>query len=112
MRYKGYKLITEEELKRYLEFLYIERKLKISEIAEEIGASIATTSRLFKKFNFKLNQNTSRIPYEEYGFESQEHLLTTINQCLALNMTKKEIAKNIGCNEKTISRICKKYIKL
>lgn len=110
MRYKEYKLMTEDELKRYLEFLYLERKLKISEIASEMKISIATVSRLFDKFKIELNQNKSRIPYEKYGFESQDHLLSTISHCLTLNMTKKEIAKNIGCNEKTILRICKKYI--
>jgi AraC-like DNA-binding protein len=109
MIYKKYKQMTEEELKRYVEFLYVDKKFKIDKIADNLGCSIATASRICKKFNLVLDQNMSRIPYNDYGFTSIEHMLDTIKECLNLNMTKKEIAKNMNCNPKTLSRICERF---
>jgi transposase len=101
--------MTNEELEKYIKYLYYTKKLKIKEISKTISCSNATVSRLFKKYNIDTKLHKTRINYKKYGFESLEHLMLTLAGCIQNSMTKKDIAKNFGCNIRTIHRLCKKF---
>lgn len=110
MHYHKYKHMTDVELERYMSYLCLQKKMKLVEIADNLGCSEATASRLATKYKIPIGIiHKSRIPYEKYGFGSLQHLLLTIGHCLRSGMNKKQIADNIGCSPRTIKRICTKY---
>lgn len=111
MPYHKYKLMLNNELESYLSYLYYQKKMTIKEMADNLGCSQATISRLCKKHKIFIGVNhKERIPYEKYGFGSMKHLLITISTCLKAGLNKKQIASNIGCSRRTIIRICNKYL--
>jgi len=110
MLYRKYKHMLDSELESYLSYLYLQKKLSLKQISDDLGCSQATVSRLCKKYKIPVGINhNSRIPYEKYGFGSLKHLLITISACLKTGLNKKQIATNIGCSRRTIIRICNKY---
>lgn len=110
MSYHKYKYMLDNELESYLSYLYIQRKLTLNGIADDLGCSEATASRLCKKYKVPIGGiHKSRIPLERYGCGTLRELLILVSECLKAGMNKKQIAENIGCSRRTIIRLCNKY---
>lgn len=107
--YHKYKHMLEHELESYMSFLF-RRKLTLKQMADDLGCSQATASRLCKKYKIPMGVlHKNRTPYEKYGFGSMQHMLITISECLRAGMNKRQIAEEMKCNKRTIIRICNKY---
>jgi transposase len=105
-----YRYMLKSELRGYLEHSHYILGYDLGEIADKLGCSKATASRLFKKFNIKIRRNNAAyIPYERYGFNSLEELAAVIIQCRQEGMSKSELAKHIGCTRQTMIRLCKRF---
>lgn len=109
MLYAKYKHMLGNEIESYLSHLYYKKRFKINEIANDLGCSTATASRLLKKYKIKTGINRTRFDPTRYGFGNITHVILTISECLRHGMNKKQIAANMGCSRRTIIRICKKY---
>jgi len=97
------------ELESYLSHLYYEKRLPIKEIANDLGCSQATASRLLKKYDIKTGLHQTRIDPQKYGFANLTQMILVISQCLKVGMNKRQIATNMGCSRRTVIRICQRY---
>lgn len=109
MTYNKYKYMLNSELESYLSYLYHQRRLKIKEIADDLGCSQATISRLLNRFKIKTKLNKTRFDPTKYGFGNITHMILTIAECLKAGLNKKQISESMKCSRRTLIRICNKY---